>query len=160
MNEKTEYKSAPDLRKIFSKIYAVMLCVLCAVVSLAAAFICVLAFSKTSENTAQLFGYKIYVAEYDIEPAGIESGSLILVKNTDDDEFYTPEMLEKAVIIKNAGKVIKQESLAFALAFAVPFMLLFIIVLLFELRKKLIKNSKENDIIAFSVEEEFEEQTA
>lgn len=159
MDQTTYQKSVPDLRKILSKVFAVVLCILCAVVTLLALFVSVLAFSKTSENTAQIFGYKIYVAEYDIESADIEGGSLVIVKNTEDDEFYTPEMLEKAVVIKNVGRIIKQESVAIVLIFAVPFMLLFAIVLLFELGKRLEKNNKENAVIEFETVEEFEEQT-
>ena len=68
-------------------------------------------------------------------------------------------MLEKAVVIKNVGRIIKQESVAIVLIFAVPFMLLFAIVLLFELGKRLEKNNKENAVIEFETVEEFEEQT-
>ncbi|MBQ8338425.1 MAG: hypothetical protein IJY33_04705 [Oscillospiraceae bacterium] len=163
MNQTTEQKSAPDLRKILSKVFAVILCFLCAVVTLSAIFVSVLAFSKTSENTAQIFSYKIYVAEYDIESADIEEGSLVIVKNTEDDEFYTPEMLEKAIVIKNVGKIIKQESLSVTLVFAVPFMFLFALVLLRELRKSISRAPEESKVAPFTVQqeqEEFEEQTA
>ncbi len=163
MNQINNQKSAQTALRILRKIYAVILIFLCAVVSLIAAFVCTVAFSKTGENTAEIFGCKLYVAEYDIESADIEGGSLVIVKNTEDDEFYTPEMLKDAVVIKNAGKIIKQESLSVALVFAVPFMLLFALVLLRELRKKLTHAPEVTGSVEFIVQEEqeeFEEQTA
>ena len=163
MNQTNNQNSAQNVREILSKIYAVFLIFLCTVISLVAAFVCTVAFSKTGENTAQIFGYKIYVAEYDIESADIEGGSLVIVKNTEDDEFYTPEMLKDALVIKSAGKIIKRESLSVTLVFAVPFMLLFALVLLRELRKKLSHTPEERAGVEFKVQEEqeeFEEQTA
>ncbi|MBQ8868865.1 MAG: hypothetical protein IJ027_04010 [Oscillospiraceae bacterium] len=163
MNQIDNQKSPQATPKILRKICAVILIFLCAVVSLIAAFVCTVAFSKTGENTAEIFGYKIYVAEYDIESADIEGGSLVIVKNTEDDEFYTPEMLKDSLVIKNAGKIIKQESLSVALVFAVPFMLLFALVLLRELRKKLTRGPEERAGVEFTVQEEqeeFEQQTA
>ncbi len=161
MNQTNNQKSAQTARKTLHKIYAAFLVFLCAVVSLAAAFVCVVAFSKTGENTAEIFGYKLYIAEYDIESADIEGGSLVIVKNTEDDEFYTPETLESAIVIKNAGKIIKNEAFFISLSLSVPFALAFVLVLLFELRKKLASSARQSELIEFEIkQEEFEEQTA
>ena len=159
MDDKTEYKNAPDFRKFFSKACAVILCVLCAVVCIMALVMSLIAFSKNSENTAQIFGYKFYVSETDIEAADIESGSLIIVKNTEDDDFYTPEMLEDAIVVKNAGKIIKQSGALVVLCVLVPLMLLFIVVIFRELHKKIAHAPVETENVVISVDEEFEEQT-
>ncbi len=161
MNYTDNLKSAPNARKILGKIYAAVLIFLCATISIVSVFVCVVAFSKTGENTAEIFGYKLYIAEYDIESVGIEGGSLVVVKNTENDEFYTPEMLKSAIVIKNAGKIIKNEALFISLSLSVPFALAFVLVLLFELRKKLANSTKQIELIKFEVkDEEFEEQTA
>ena len=161
MNQTDKLKSAQNARKILSKICAALLVFLCVAISLISALACVLAFSKTSENTAEIFGYKLYTAEFDIENTDIKSGSLVIVKNTENDEFYTPQMLQNAIVIKNAGKIIKNEALFISLSLSVPFALAFVLVLLFELRKSLANNTKQSEIIEFEVkEEEFEEQTA
>ena len=161
MNQNNNSKSAQTARKILGKIYAALLILLAVAVSVTAAFVCTLAFSKTGENTAEIFGYKLYVAEYDIEATDIAAGSLVIIKNTEDDEFYTPEMLENAVVIENAGRIIKNEAFFISLIFSVPLALAFVLVLLFELRKKLVNGARQSELIEFEVkQEEFEEQTA
>ena len=138
-----------------------LLIFLCVVISLISAFVCTVAFSKTSENTAEIFGYKLYTAEYDIEATDIEGGSLVIVKNTEDDEFYTPEMLENAVVIKNAGRIIKNEAFFISLSLSAFFALAFVLVLLFELRRKLANGARQSELVELDVkQEEFEEQTA
>ena len=161
MNQTDNLKSAQNARKILSKVCAALLVFLCVAISLISVFVCVLAFSKSGENTAEIFGYKLYTAELDIDNTDIKSGSLVIVKNTENDEFYTPEMLKNAIVIKNVGKIIKNEAFFISLSLSVPFALAFALVLLFELRKKLVNSTKQSEIIKFEVkEEEFEEQTA
>ncbi len=160
MSKTENQKSALTARKILSKICAAALIFLCVAISASAAFVCTIAFSKTGENTAQIFDYKLYVAEYDIESSDIEGGSLVIIKDSENDEFYTPEMLGDAIIIKNVGKIIKNEAFFLSLSLSIPFALAFVLVLLFELRKSMVKESKQSELIEFEVKEEFEEQTA
>jgi len=159
MEEKTEYKNTPGFKKVCSRIFSVCLCAVSALVMLLAVFVLLIAFGKTSENTVELFGYKIYTCQSDIESAGIKSGSLIIIKNTDNDDFYTPQMLSQALVIPKAGEIIKQNGSVIAVCALVPFMLLFVIVLLRELRRAMIQKEQDclNTEIQF-VETEFFEQ--
>ncbi len=135
--EQAQKNEKSDVKKVLSALLLSALSITCALLVLAAGFISKIAFSKASENTVEVFGYKVFYSENDIEGTHIKGGSLILVKNTNDDEFYTPQSLSEnaALIIPNAGLVLKEDAAYIALSISIPMAFLFLALLLSEIRK-------------------------
>ena len=123
----------------------VVLAIFSAVLVLLSGLVCYAAFNSEAENTTQIFGYKLFYCENDIEGTDIKAGSLVIVKNTDSDEFYKADFLsENAVlVVKNLGFYIKQSGFYMALCMVVPFAFIFVIVLITEIRKIHARNALE-----------------
>lgn len=152
-------------KKIVSKIMITMLSFVCFLLVLLSSVVSYIAFSNPKENTAQLFNYKIFVCENDIEGTDIEKGSLLLIKDTNLDYSYTPEILEKqsVLVIKGLGAAIKNDGLFIAVSLtAIPTM--FFMIILFNEIKKILQSRAEkrlnNELKFEEQKEEIEELTA
>ena len=133
------------LKNRLSLVLTVIFVITSSVLVLFSALVCYAAYNKKAENTIELFGYKFFYCEDDIEGTDIKGGSLVIVKNSDSDEFYKADFLsENAVlIVENLGSVIKNNGFYIALCIMIPFAFIFIIVLLAELRKIHYRNAQE-----------------
>ena len=101
-------------------------------------FVVSVSLGATTENTVGVFGYKVYTARNDIENTDIRSGSLVIIKNTDTDDFYTPEYLSKnAIVIRGMGHILSEYSTYIAVVLMLPIALFFLFVLMREINKKL-----------------------
>ncbi|MEE1279687.1 MAG: hypothetical protein UHH95_02510 [Oscillospiraceae bacterium] len=159
MQQEQVQKDRTDVKKAISAVLLAFLSAVCALLVLISGFISTIAFSKTPENTVELFGYKVFYSENDIEGTDIKGGSLIFVKNTDDDEFYTPQFLfeNATLIIPRAGIILKENAAYIALSASVPMAFLFLALLISELNKlSFLRNEKK---IQLQIEtcEEFDE---
>ena len=151
MNVQTEQKNKNGLSRLGAWLFFAVLCLISAVCLIAACLTAVLALSNPHENTVYLFGYKFYVCAEEIESAEIESGSLIIIRDTDNDDFYTPQTLsENALVIPKVGSLLKQNSFILALCVAAPFELFFFILLLTQIRKALL--SREEKFLECEIE--------
>lgn len=130
-------RKSTALKSRLSIALTVILAIVSAVLVLFSALACCAAYNKKAENTIELFGYKIFYCENDIEGTDIKGGSLVIVKNSDNDEFYKADFLsENAVlVVENLGSVIKNSGFYIVLCIMIPFAFIFIIVLLSELKK-------------------------
>lgn len=136
-NLNVEIETQSALKGRFSAAVTIILAVISAVLVLISALACSAAFNKNSENTAQLFGYKFFYCENDIEGTDIKAGSLIVIKNSDNDEFYEADFLsENAVlIVSNLGSLIKNNGFYVTLCIATPFIFTFAVILTIEIKK-------------------------
>ncbi len=131
--EKTEktvsQKMLSTAISIFLTFVSLMLVLVCIVILFSA-------FSKKGENTVQIFGYKVFYSQNDIEGTHIKSGSLIFIKNTDNDEYYTPEFLEQnaVLVIPKAGLLIAGDIGFMAASILFPFMLMFTGIIFWQLK--------------------------
>ena len=159
--KKTEYKGInPSFKKALSTTVYVVVCALAAICLLLSVFLVSVAMGMTEENTVGLFGYKVYTCNEDIEKTDIKKGSLVIIKNTDDDEFYTPDYLAKnAVVISQLGAVLKGYSTYIAIILMLPAALVFALVLMREMSKKIIVSGQKSleKELEFTQIEEFEE---
>lgn len=121
----------------FSIVLTVILAIVSLVLVLFSALVCSAAFNKSAENTAELFGYKFFYCENDIEGTYIKEGSLVVIKNSDNDEYYTTEYLSKnaVLVVKNAGILIKNNGFYITLCIMIPFIFMFAVILLTEIKK-------------------------
>lgn len=116
------------------------------------------AFTKPNENTAQIFGYKIFCADNDISKTEIKKDSLVIIKNSDNDLSYTPEYIsENAVLIIPNGALLVKDSTLVVLSVMSPVILMFLLVILTEIRKSIINRSDFNREIVFDLSEKFDE---
>lgn len=145
--------------KASSVLFAILLSLLTVICVLLSAIMLFLSLSKTPENTLQVFGYKAYCAENDIEEIGIKAGSLVVVRDTDTDDFYTHESLSENIVftVEKLGYALKYNSLWMTLCITVPLMLFFLLVIMFEFKKISIKKEEqklikelENDVNSIS----------
>lgn len=143
-------------KKTLSVVLSVLLCTLTVVSVLLSLFIVSLSLSKTPENTLELFGHKLYCAQNDIEEASIKAGSLVVVKDTDTDDYYTHESLSKNIVfsIENLGYIIQNDFVWMTLCFTAPLMALFLLILLSELKKMSAKKKNEDDKLILELNEE------
>ena len=120
---------------LYISLYAI-LAIVCIVLVLLACIVSKAAFGKKTENTLQLFGYKVFLCENDIQDTDIKGGSLLIVKDTDDDDFYTPQSLSEnvAIIVPNGADFLKKDLVWITLALCTPIALLCIALLLSELK--------------------------
>ena len=139
MNENLcEYdRKSVNFKSCLSIAVTVFVSTMAAVLVLFSCLVCSLAFNKKAENTAEIFGYKLFYCENNIEGTDIKEGSLVIVKNTDNDEFYSTDSLSENVVFvaENLGVQIKQNGFYMAVCLVIPFALIFIIVLICEIRK-------------------------
>lgn len=159
--EKTEINKTPRLKKAFSGIFYVFLCFVSALSVALACLLLSVAVKNPVENTIKLFGYKIYTCDNNIEGTQIKAGSLIIIKDSDNDEYYTPQQLsQSALVFENLGDIIKHHSTSAVLVALIPVMLLFIVVLMRELSKKIMKNEQKllDTEMEFVQTESFEEE--
>lgn len=121
----------------FSIIITVILAAISVVLVLFSALVCYAAFNKGAENTAGLFGYKLFYCENDIEGTDIKKGSLVVIKNSDSDEYYEAQFLsENAVlVVEDLGGQLKQNGFYMSICIMIPFAFIFIIVLFTEIKK-------------------------
>ncbi len=129
-NEKNVAKNALTIA-----LYTI-LSIACAVLVLSACVVSKAAFGRNAENTLQLFGYKVFLCQNDIQDTDIKSGSLVIVKDTDYDDFYTPQSLSEnvALIIPSGAEFLKNDFVWITLALCTPIALLCIGLLLSELK--------------------------
>ncbi len=132
-------------KKGLSVLKAVLFSLFSAVCALFLVLTLFVALAPSNENTLGFFGYKIFVAEQDIDSANIKGGSLLVVKNTDNDESYTPESLSQNTVlsIEKLGGAIKNNSLWIALCFMAPCGAFFLITIAQELKQKALKREEE-----------------
>lgn len=131
-------------KKAIYYVFYIALSAVCAVVIFFSALVVSVSLGATTENTVGLFGYKIYIAENDIEETDIKAGSLIIIKDTDTDDFYTPEYLsENAIVIKNLGHILSEYSTYIAIILMLPIALFFAIVIMREISKKVISREQK-----------------
>ncbi len=102
-------------------------------------------FSKTPENTAEVFGFKIYIAQNDIENTKITKNSLVIIKDTDYDDFYTSDTLNSkdTIVIKHIGGAVSFFSSSKLSAVTVPLAFLFFFIVLIEIKNIIINASKK-----------------
>ncbi len=152
---KTEF----DLKKFISKTLSVIFCMLSAICVLVSVLLLVVFFSKSPENTLQIFSYKIYGVQNDIPDTDITAGALIVVKNTDSDDFYTPQTLKENTVLKidGLGDVLQNDAMWATLCFTSPLMLLFFLVTASELKKLFVSNAekKQDNQTPVSIDEEY-----
>ena len=136
-NSYVESEKFTILKSRFSAILTVIIAIFSTVLVLLSSLICYAAYNTKTENTMELFGYKFFYCENDIEGTDIKGGSLVVIKNSDSDEFYKADFLsENAVlVIENLGTQIKQSGFYMSLCMVIPFAFIFIIVLIFEIKK-------------------------
>jgi len=154
---KSEHDRAQNQnKKTLSAVLSALLCVLTAISVLLSLFIVSLSLSKTPENTLEFFGYKLYCAQNDIEEASIKAGSLVVVKDTDTDDYYTHESLSQNIVfsIENLGYTIQNDFVWMTLCFTAPLIALFILILLSELKKISAKKKNEDDKLILELNEE------
>jgi len=163
MDESKNKSSSFAFKGMIPYIFYALLCAVSAVCVLLSVIVVSIANGATTENTVGLFGYKIYTCNQNVENTDIEKGSLVIIKNTDNDEFYTPQMLkEKAIVLKNMGAVIKGYSTYIAVVLMLPAISFFAVVLMREISKKVIKNEHKkmqteldfSEIDTFEIDEE------
>ena len=123
--------------KATSVISAILLCLLTLICVLLSAAVIFLSLSKTPENTLEVLDYKIYCAENNIEEIGVKAGSLVVVRDTDSDDYYTYESLSENIVfsVERLGYAIKYNSLWMTLCITVPLMLFFLINLMSGFKK-------------------------
>lgn len=136
-NSYIEYENSGTFKSRISIVLTVILAILSLMLVLLSGLVCSAAFNKSAENTTELFGYKFFYCENDIEGTDIKGGSLVVIKDSDSDEFYEADFLsENAVlVVEGLGTMIKQSGFYMALCMMIPFAFVFIIVLLRELKK-------------------------
>ncbi len=136
-NSCLENEKSTILKNRLSAILTVIIAIFSTVLVLLSTLFCYAAYNKKTENTIELFGYKFFYCENDIEGTDIKGGSLVVIKNSDSDEFYKADFLsENAVlVIENLGTQIKQSGFYMSLCMVIPFAFIFIIVLIFEIKK-------------------------
>lgn len=135
-----------------------LLCFLTAVVAVVSLIISSVAFTKPDENTAQIFGYKIFCADNDILKTEIKKDSLVIIKNSDNDLYYTPEYIsENAVLIIPNGAMMVKDGTFVAISVMSPLILLFLLVLLTEIRRLIINRSEIKGEIVIDLSEKFDE---
>ena len=142
-------------KRMLSVIYTSVLAAICILLVLSSALLSSIAFLKAPENTAQLFGYKFFYCENDLSEPNIKGGSLVIVKNSDDDEFYTPQSLSKnaVLVIPGAGKLILENGVWIILCFSIPLSSLFLILLLSELKKLFVKSNQNKMQVQLEIAE-------
>ena len=149
-DEKIE-KNSPDFKKILLNILSVCLCVLAAIYLIFASFMFAVSLKTPPENTFELMGYKIYSAESDIEGTDIKSGALVVIKNTDDDEFYTVDTIKNsALVVPRLGAFIKNDMVLLSFCIAVVLGLVFAILFFMELHSILTRPQTEEIEFEFS----------
>ena len=128
---------SPSFKSRFSKIVMIFFAVISALLVLFSILVCSAAFSSKNENTAQLFGYKFFYSENDIEGTDIKGGSLIVIKNSDNDDFYKADFLSQnaVLVIEDLGYALKENGFFMALCIMIPFMFAFLAILVWEVRK-------------------------
>ena len=142
-------KAQNGTKKAFAVLRTILFCFSCAVCVVLSVAVLFLSLSKTPENTLQAFGYKFYCAETDIEEIGIQAGSLVVVRDTGTDDFYTYDTLSKNVVFtaEKLGFALKYNAFWMVLCVTVPIMLFFLINLMSGFKKRSIER-EENE--AFS----------
>ena len=145
--------------KILSVSFVVFVSVLAAIFLVIALLLSKIAFFKNPENTAQIFGYKFFVSEFDIEGTDIEKGSLVIIKDTNRDEAYFVSDLndDSTIIIKGLGTFLKQEGKWFIISISVFPAMIFAIVILWEIRKNILSRDEKTEMQTDSIENAFEQ---
>lgn len=142
--QKAHNNSKKSVKHRISVVFWGLLCALCFLLVLASVFVSRIAFSDTPENTAQILGYKLYFCVDDIAGTDIKSGSLLIIKNSNDDEYYTASTLAQnaVLVLDGAGDLLKENGGWIALCLMTPPMLLFVMILLFELKKLFLRRDE------------------
>lgn len=124
-------------KKAFAVVKTILFCILTLACVMLSAVAVLLSTSKTPENTLEAFGYKLYCAETDIEEIDIKAGSLVVVRDTSTDDYYTFETLSKNVVltVEKLGFAIKYNAFWIVLCLTVPVMLFFVINLMSGFKK-------------------------
>ena len=124
-------------KKAFAVVKTILFCILTLACVMLSAVAVLLSTSKTPENTLEAFGYKLYCAETDIEEIDIKAGSLVVVRDTSTDDYYTYETLSKNVVltVEKLGFAIKYNAFWIVLCLTVPVMLFFVINLMSGFKK-------------------------
>ncbi len=141
-NQKTAQNGG---KKAFAVVRTILFCFSCAVCVALSVAVVLLSLSKTPENTLEVFGYKFYCAETDVEEIGIQAGSLVVVKDTNTDDYYTYETLSKNVVFtaQKLGFALKYNAFWMVLCITVPIMLFFLINLMSGFRKRAIEREED-----------------
>lgn len=145
-NEKAAQNGA---KKAFAVVKTILFCILtlaCVMLSVVAVL---LSTSKTPENTLESFGYKLYCAETDIEEIDIKAGSLVVVRDTSTDDYYTYETLSKNVVltVEKLGFALKYNAFWIVLCLTVPVMLFFVINLMSGFKKLSVEREEKMAIL-------------
>lgn len=137
-----------------------LLCLSTVICVLFASLILFVAFAPNSENTFSVFGYKVFALEQDIPECEFEGGSLLVVRDTNSDESYTPETLVQntVFVIKNLGGAIKRDA-AWIVICLINFPATFCFLTLIGEIKKLAQNREEERGLAqFTISESDESE--
>lgn len=130
---------------VIKKIALIIFTSLSFILAFLSIFISLVSFSKTPENTAEVFGFKIYIAQNDIENTKITKNSLVIIKDTDYDDFYTLDILNSkdTIVIKHIGGAVSFFSSSKLSAVIVPLAFLFFFIFLIEIKNIIINASKK-----------------
>ena len=144
-NSYVDNEKSITFKSCLSVALSVILALFSLVLVLLSGLVCYAAFNKNAENTAELFGYKFFYCEYDIEGTDIKSGSLVVIKNSDSDEYYEADSLSQnaVLVVGDLGTALKQNGFYMSLCVIAPFVLVFTIVLISEIRKVHLRRAQE-----------------
>lgn len=136
-------------KKAFAIIRTILFCILTVACVALSATAVLLSLSKTPENTLQVSGYKFYCAETDIEEINIKAGSLVVVKDTDTDDYYTYDTLSKNVVltVEKLGFALKYNAFWIVLCLTVPMMLFFVLNLMSGFKKLSVEREEKRAFV-------------